>query len=158
MLIPRAALKPASSPIDASTALPQAAVTSGAFVALPTPTGAPDLPVPLPKQRRGGDVKNPPYAPVPAVNHLANVVANQPPKLGLMWEAHVVEVQQKLHQHGIERTDQQVDTAIQGARESVHDEDGVYPNIDTGYGWWLVQERMAHFLDVDYDLIVEVAP
>lgn len=66
--------KPASSPSDALTALPQAAVTSGALVALPTPSraGAPDLPVPMPKQRRGGDVKDALYGPVPAVLHLAN--------------------------------------------------------------------------------------
>jgi hypothetical protein len=68
-----------------------------------------------------------------------------------------VEVQAKLHRHGIERTDQQVDHAIQAARESAHSDDGVWPNIDTGYGWWLVLPRVADFLDVDYDLIVEVA-
>lgn len=109
--------------------------------------------IPLPKQVRGGDVRNAPHAPVPAVNH----IANRPVVVGLMWPDRVQELQEKLHRHGIERTDQQVDTAIQGARESLHDEDGVWPNVDTGYGWWLILERTAHFLDVDYDLIVEVA-
>lgn len=107
-----------------------------------------------PKQTRGGDVRNAPHPPVPAVNHLAN---RAPSGLGLMWAAHVQELQEKLHRAGIERTDTQVDNAIQGARESLHDEDGVWPNIDTGYGWWLVLPRVADYLDVDYDLIVEVA-
>lgn len=109
--------------------------------------------VQLPKQTRGGDVKHAPHSPVPAVDHIANRV----PVLGLMWEAHVVEVQEKLHRHGIERTDQQVDHAIQGAIEAAKADDGVTPNIDNDYGWWLVLPRVASFLDVDYDLIVEVA-
>ena len=65
-------LKLALTP-DASPAVPQTA--AGALVALPTPsrTGAPDLPIPMPKQRRGGDVRNAPFGPVPAVSHLTNV-------------------------------------------------------------------------------------
>lgn len=112
------------------------------------------VPVPLPKQTRGGDVRNAPHAPVSAKAHLAN----RTPTIGLMFPSHVEELQEKLHRASVERTDTQVDNAIQGARETLHDEEGVWPNVDTGYGWWLVSERVAELLDVDYDLIVEVAP
>jgi hypothetical protein len=65
--------KPASSPSDVTATAPQAVASSGALVAFPSAAERPGHLILVPKQTRGGDVRNAPYGPVPAVNHLTNV-------------------------------------------------------------------------------------
>jgi hypothetical protein len=55
----------ASSPSDVTATDPTVAPARGV-------PQHPGQIIPLPKQTRGGDVRNAPYGPVPAVNHQAN--------------------------------------------------------------------------------------
>lgn len=65
-------LTPTSSPSDVAATAPEAVAPSGALTALPHAAGRSGHLLPLPKETRGGDVKNAPYAPLRAVEHLLN--------------------------------------------------------------------------------------
>lgn len=64
----------ASFPSDATAVIPPITAISGAPAALPNadPNGRPGNLTRLPKQGRGGDVRNAPHPPVPFGEHILN--------------------------------------------------------------------------------------